>query len=75
MMKPEMTKNTSTPASQGNAAIGAKAPPARSASVCGVVLRVQHRDGQRRDGAQDLKRTSLDKGKSFAGRPRPLSPS
>jgi len=33
MMKPEMTKNTSTPASQGKAAIGANAPPARSASV------------------------------------------
>ena len=33
MMKPEMTKNTSTPASQGNAAIGAKAPPARWANV------------------------------------------
>ena len=69
MMKPEMTKNTSTPASQGNAAIGANAPPARSAKRCGVVLRVQHRDGQRRDGAQDLKQNELGQGARFARRP------
>ena len=29
---------------------------------CGVVLRVQHRDGQRRDGAQDLKQNELGQG-------------
>ena len=59
MMKPEMTKNTSTPASQGKRGDRRECAAGALGKRRGVVLRVQHRDGQRRDGAQDLEVNEL----------------